>query len=151
MNAEIFRMPGHLINRAARQLQRIGDERYLRLGLAIAQVPVLRDLKDGNAKSQIELARLANVEQPTMAQLLGRMERDGLIRRSSNPRDKRSSLVRLTAKARTKLPEAMAVLLEGNTIALKGFSEREIASFTQLLARVNANLDEYRRQQEGAD
>jgi MarR family transcriptional regulator, transcriptional regulator for hemolysin len=145
MDSKLFKMPAHLINRAARHLQRIGDEAYQQLGLAIAQVPVLRDLKDGEAKSQTELARLANVEQPTMAQLLARMQRDGLIERSPNPLDGRGSLVRLTAKARARLPAAGAVLLHGNRIALKGFSEREIESLTRLLARVNANLDEYRR------
>ena len=44
------------------------------------------------------------MEQPTLAQLLARMERDDLIRRETDPQDKRSSLVSLTGIAVGRLP-----------------------------------------------
>jgi MarR family transcriptional regulator, transcriptional regulator for hemolysin len=141
MDPEIFRMPGHLINRSARLLLRLGEEQFRPLGLAIAQMPVLYALKDGGSMTQMELATLAKIEQPTMAQLLSRMERDGLIRRTPNPHDKRSSLVSLTSFALKKLPGAKKVLLEGNKEALQGFTEREIATLSRLLLRVVKNLD----------
>jgi len=90
---------------------------------------------------QTELARLAHIEQPTMAQLLGRMERDGLIRRAVNPLDGRSSLVSLTSLALKRLPAAREVLAEGNRLALEGFSEREIATLVRLLQRVLDNVE----------
>ena len=77
--------PGHLINRIARVSSRWADERFQTLGFAVAQMPVLIALSNGNAMTQKELAERAEIEQPTMAQLLARMERDGLIRRSANP------------------------------------------------------------------
>ncbi len=141
MDAEIFRMPGHLISRSARLLVRWGDPRFQKLGLAIAQVPVLYALRDGAALTQKQLASLARIEQPTMAQLLGRMERDGLIRRSANPDDQRSSLISLTKHAQKRLPRAKAILLEGNAQALRGFTEEEIAGLCGLLGRVVKNLD----------
>jgi MarR family transcriptional regulator, transcriptional regulator for hemolysin len=141
VDAEIFRRPGHLINRSAKLLLRWGDVRFQALGLTIAQMPVLYALKDGAALTQKELASLAQIEQPTMAQLLGRMERDGLIRRKPNPDDKRSSLIALSPLALKKLPKAKAVLLEGSSIALRGFTEREIATLSRLLLRVVDNLD----------
>lgn len=142
MDAEIFRKPGHLINRAARLLVRWGDVRFQELGLAIAQLPVLAALKDGSSLPQKELARLAHTEQPTMAQLLARMERNGLIRRTPDLVDKRSSLVSLTPAALKKLPRARTVLLTGNQEALVGFSEREIATLCRLLERVIHNLQQ---------
>ena len=84
---------------------------------------------------------MAHIEQPTMAQLLGRMERDGLIRRTTNPEDKRSSLVALTPLAVKKLPAAREVLREGNRQALDGFSEREIETLSRLLLRVLKNVE----------
>ena len=141
MEPETFRPPSFLINRAARLLTRWGEERFHALGLAIAQVPVLVALKDGASLTQKELARLARIEQPTMTDLLARMERDGLIRRSPNPDDKRSSLISLTPAALQKLPDARAVLVEGNTVALQGFTEEETATLSQLLRRVVKNLD----------
>lgn len=87
-----IRSPGHFISRIHRGMTRIGDARLKELGFATAQLPVLGALRDGRRLSQTELARLARVEQPTMAQLLARMERDGLIRREPDPSDRRSSL-----------------------------------------------------------
>ncbi len=141
MDAEIFRMPGHLISRSARLLARWGDQRFQELGLAIAQVPVLYALREGASLTQKELASLARIEQPTMAQLLGRMERDGLILRAANPDDQRSSLISLTKRARKRLPRAKEILLEGNAEALRGFTEEEVATLCGLLRRVVKNLD----------
>lgn len=138
---ETFRPPSYLINRSARLLTRWGEERFHALGLAIAQTPVLVALKDGTSLTQKELAGLAQIEQPTMTHLLARMERDGLIRRTPNPDDKRSSLISLTPFALQKLPDARAVLLEGNTVALQGFTDEEAATLSQLLRRVVKNLD----------
>jgi MarR family transcriptional regulator for hemolysin len=141
VDENIFRRPGHLINRLARLSLRWTEEHFEPLGLSTGQIPVLYLLKDGASLTQKELARLVRIEQPTMAQLLSRMERDGLIRRSENPDDKRSSLVSLTPLAFEKLPLASAVLTEGNEEALKGFTDREIATLSKLLLRLIRNLD----------
>jgi MarR family transcriptional regulator, transcriptional regulator for hemolysin len=141
VNADIFRTPGHLINRLSRLSLRWAEERLHPLGLATAQMPVLYALKDGVYLTQKELASLARIEQPTMAQLLVRMERDGLIRRTANPNDKRSSLISLRPLALKKLPQAKQVLIQGNKEALRGFTDREIETLSRLLRRVVKNLD----------
>lgn len=142
MDPEIFSKPGHWINRAARLHLRLGEPKLQQLGLAVAQLPVLGALKDGRSLSQTELARLVRIEQPTMAQLLARMERDGLIRRTPDPEDKRSSLISLTPAAIRKIPLARSLILKANEVSLEGFSEREIATLTRLLQRVVQNLED---------
>lgn len=132
--------PGRLITRLARLQARWLEGRVGALGLAPAQIPVLAVLKEG-ARTQTELARLIGTEQPTMAQLLGRMERDGLVRRVADPKDGRSALVLLTRKAERALPGARAVLAEGSVMALAGLSEREVATLTRLLGRVLENVE----------
>ncbi|MEJ0023937.1 MAG: MarR family transcriptional regulator [Alphaproteobacteria bacterium] len=134
--------PGHYIARIARAFTRIGDARLREVGFATAQLPVLSALKDGAKLSQAELARGARVEQPSMAQLLARMERDGHIRREPDPNDGRSSLIALTKEARAKLPAGQAILNAGNREALRGLSKEEIATFVSLLQRVLANAEE---------
>jgi MarR family transcriptional regulator, transcriptional regulator for hemolysin len=135
-------LPALLIAIAARQLSRINDERLRKLGLAVAQIPVLAALKDGAAIPQKELARLAGVEQPSMAQLLTRMERDGLIERRPNPDDGRSSLISLTPRALDQLDPGRQALLEGNADALRGMDAGDIETLTRLLKRVIANLSD---------
>ena len=137
---EPMRTPGHYFSRIARGLARIGDARLKELGFATAQLPVLTALKDGAALSQTELARWAKVEQPTMAQLLARMERDGIIRRDPDPRDRRASLVSLTDQARARLPAGRLVLEQGNRDATAGLSSQELDVLIDLLQRVLANI-----------
>ena len=137
--------PGHYFSRIARGLARVGDARLRPLGFATAQLPVLTALKNGERLSQGELARWARVEQPTMAQLLARMERDGLIRREPDPNDRRSSLVSLTEDARARLPAGREILRQGNRDATRGLSDGEVDTLLTLLRRVLANVEEMER------
>ncbi len=136
-----MRTPGHYFSRIARAFARVGDARLRELGFATAQLPVLTALKDGARLSQADLARWAKVEQPTMAQLLSRMERDGIVRRDRDPRDRRSSLVRLTDEAIGRLPAGRQILEAGNREAMQGLSEEEQALLIALLRRVLANAE----------
>jgi DNA-binding MarR family transcriptional regulator len=134
-------MPGHYFSRIARGIARIGDARLRALGFATAQLPVLTALKDGARLSQGELARWAKVEQPTMAQLLSRMERDGIVRREPDPADRRSSLISLTDQARANLPAGREILIRGNADMTKGLSDAEVSTLLSLLERVLANIE----------
>ncbi|GBR11043.1 MarR family winged helix-turn-helix transcriptional regulator [Acetobacter oeni] len=136
-----LRHPGHYFSRIARGLSRVGDTRLRELGFATAQLPVLTALKDGAQLSQAELARWAKVEQPTMAQMLARMERDGLIRRIPDPGDKRSSLISLTKKALEHLPAGRAILRQGNDDMTRGLTPEEIDILVSLLRRVLTNVE----------
>ena len=133
--------PGHYFSRISRGLARVGDVRLRELGFATAQLPVLTALKDGARMSQTDLARWAKVEQPTMAQMLARMERDGIIRREPDPSDRRSSLVSLTKQARARLPAGRAVLRQGNMEMTQGLSAQEVETLLALLRRVLANVE----------
>ncbi len=138
---DVLTTPGHLISLAARGFARLSEARLKPLGFGIGHLPVLVALRDGQADTQRDLARFAKVEQPPMAQMLARMERDGLIARTPDPADGRSSRIALTATAEARLPDAIDVLLKGNEEALAGFTEAETAQLTGLLQRVIANLD----------
>ncbi|SFK53350.1 MarR family winged helix-turn-helix transcriptional regulator [Lysobacter sp. cf310] len=133
--------PLRLIGQVNRAFARIVDGPLRELGFAIGQLPVLVSLKKVEALSQAELARLAQVEQPSMAQLLNRMERDGWVRRVPDPNDKRSRLISLTDRASERMPRAKAVMDATSRQALAGFSAKEKEQLAALLLRVNANLD----------
>ncbi len=47
-----------------------------------------------------ELARTEQVTQPRLTQLIGQLERDGLVVRDPDPRDGRAMLIQLTAQGR---------------------------------------------------
>jgi len=141
MNLDVLSTPGHLISLAARGFVRLSEERLKPLGFGVGHLPVLVALREGRAATQRDLARFAKVEQPPMAQMLGRMERDGLIRRTPDPADGRSSHITLTPIAETRMPVAVAALLKGNQEALRDFTDEEAGQLVALLMRLIANLD----------
>ncbi len=138
---ELFSTPAPLINMASRGLMRLAERRLKPFGASAGQLPVLYLLRDGGAMSQRDLARLARIEQPSMAQTLARMARDGLIRRAPDPTDGRSSLVSLTKKALARMPALRAALHAGRAELVEGFSDAEVATLCDLLKRLNRNLD----------
>jgi DNA-binding MarR family transcriptional regulator len=117
------------------------EQRLRPLDFGMAYLPVVIALKENGALLQKQLAQHARVEQPTMAALLARMERDGLISREPHPSDKRASQISLSAKAKERLPLAKERLGEIAEQATSGFSERERATLVALLRRVVNNLD----------
>lgn len=133
-------MPSILIPHAAKAIARRADAKLRDIGISTSQFPVLVALKDGARLTQKELALLANVEQPSMAQLLTRMERDGLIRREADPNDGRSSLISLTDTATNLFSPVRAILSQGNEEALAGFNDSEIEQLVALLHRVIGNV-----------
>jgi MarR family transcriptional regulator, transcriptional regulator for hemolysin len=129
------------INQSSRKLQRIQEGRLRPLGFGMSQMPVLHALEDGAAMSQKELAQRARVEQPTMAEMLARMERDGVVQRAPNPNDGRGSLTSLTRRSLVRLPKAKAELMDVERVATAGFSPEEKALLMTLLQRVISNLE----------
>src|SRR3546814_20906751 len=114
MDLDVLSTPGHLISLAARGFARLSEARLKPLGCGVGHLPVLVALQDGRASTQRDLARFARIEQPPMAQMLARMERDGLIRRAPDPADGRSSRITMTKATDARLPAAIVVFLRGN-------------------------------------
>ena len=142
MGLDALSTPGHLISLAARGFARLSEARLKPLGFGVGHLPVLVALQDGRVSTQRDLARFARIEQPPMAQMLARMERDALIQRTPDPADGRSSRIALTEFAQARMPDAIAALLRGNREALSGFTDEEAGQLVTLLHRLIRNLDQ---------
>jgi DNA-binding MarR family transcriptional regulator len=133
--------PLRIVGQAYRTFARIVDAQLRELGFAMSQLPVLIVLKQGKPMPQAELARIARVEQSSMAQLLNRMERDGLVERVADPTDKRSRLISLTELASRRMHKGKAIMDATVKIALQGFSAADIERLDELMRRINENLE----------
>ena len=130
---------GYLTNLTGRLLVR-ALERRLEGGFA-GPMPVFLALSDGKALPQKELARMAAVEQPTMANTLARMERDGLVSREPDPNDGRSTLLRLTRLGKTRADAALLAAGQVNTLAFSALKPAERPGFIDMLRRIIATLE----------
>jgi len=146
-DTDIDKNPLRLIGHINRTFTRVVDQPIKELGFAVSQLPVLVMLKRHGPSSQAELARVAQVEQPSMAQLLNRMERDGLVERVDNPDDGRSKLISLTKQAARQMPKGKAVMDAACQRALAGLSEAEQEQLHALLLRVSVNLEQAVREE----
>lgn len=135
------RSAGYMTNWAARLLARAIDRRLKEHGLSSGHLPVFFALGDGTAMTQKALAAAAAIEQPTMAATLSRMERDGLVRRAPDPKDRRSALVSLTPAALARVPAVREAVAAVNEQALSGLSEAEREAYLAMLARMVAALE----------
>lgn len=140
---------GYVVNHLARHLARALYERIAPLGVVPGQFAQLLALYEHDGITQQELCEIVGIEQPTMANTVGRMERDGLVERRPHPSDGRKRLIYLTDKA-SALEGALTEAAQSvNTLATGGLSKTDRSTLMRLIATVQANLDESTRSNEG--
>ena len=102
-------------------------------GVSQGQLPVLCCLLDEEGQTQAALREKIQVEQPTMANTLRRMERDGLINRIPCEQDRRQSRIFLTPKIH---PTVLALQEKRDQVLAqmtRKMSSKEIETFHRLL------------------
>jgi len=102
--------------------------------LSDQQWRVLRVLGEMGAVDTGCIARQAFILGPSLTGVLGRMERDGLIQRASDPNDQRRTVVRATAKGMDRVT-TLAATIEAH------YRQLELALGKQKLAQLYALLD----------
>lgn len=75
-----------------------------------------------------------------MAHTLKRMERDGLIARKPDPKDRRRAIITITARARSLQPSLVAAATDVNALAVSGIAAQEVDEFMSVIARLIDNL-----------
>jgi len=75
-----------------------------------------------------------------MTQVINRMERDGIVKRTPNALDKRSALVSLTDTAIARLQPAKKALMGVGESAITGLSDEDRAFLHTSLQHVGSNL-----------
>lgn len=135
-------VPTFWINHASRLLMRRFEQRLRPFGLSMAYLHVALTVQEHGPLQQKDLLRFIHVEQPTMAALLKRMERDRLITRKPDSKDARAQLVMLTSRANSALVNAKDAMAEVVDEALAGVPEPERASLVKTLRLVVRNLSD---------
>lgn len=132
---------GYQVNLLARLFEQALRRRIAVHGVVPGQFPALLALYEQEGRTQSELCQLVRIEQPTMANTLNRMQRDGLVSRSPDPADGRRSLVELTVRGRGLEQALIGAADSVNAEAADGLSDLEVETLLALLAKVAANLE----------
>jgi DNA-binding MarR family transcriptional regulator len=133
--------PGYLANYLARLFAQALARRIEPYGVTTGQFPVLLRLWEEEGATQTRLAAELAVEQPTMANTLKRMERDGLIERFPDPEDRRQARIHLTPRGRALEEVLLAGARETNAVALGESSAEDRERFFRFVRTMIDNLE----------
>ena len=140
MSFEKTRSAGYLANHMARLFAIRLTTEIEALRLAPAQFAALLQLWERDGRTQADLMEALDIEQATLANTLSRMERDGLIKRTPHPDDKRAKLIWLTDHARDLEGDAKRRASDVNNRALSSLSDQERDQFLDVMTKVIGNL-----------
>ncbi len=110
------------------------------VGLCSGQPRVLEYLITNDGCSQRDICNAWELDRSTVAGLVKRMERDGLLRTTAGEKDKRMKRVWLTQKGRDLWLEMSPAIQHMNEVAFDGFSKEEQEVFMDMLVRMHENL-----------
>ena len=131
---------GHLIALSARLFARALQERVLPQGVTVGQWSLLLHLWDEDGLNQKTLSRRVQIEEPTTARTLDRMERDGLVRRVRDTGDRRRINIFLTERGSQLRDELVPCAQEVNALATHGLSNQDKSKINSLLGYMIARL-----------
>ncbi len=124
----------HLLRRL-----RVEDEA---LGISAPRLSVLSVLVFAGPQRIGELARIEQVEPPTMTRLVDGLERDGYVARSPDPDDARAVVVAATERGREALIEGRRRRVESFGSMLGKLPARELAQLARGVQVLERVLDE---------
>ncbi len=130
-----------LISVAARLFARTLQTRLASHGVSAGQWPLLLYLWEQDGLSQKQLSRRVQIEEPTTTRTLGRMERDGLVFRKRDEKDRRRINVFLTMRGKELREELLPFAQEVNTLATHGLSDQDKTKINSLLTYIISRLE----------
>lgn len=102
---------------------------------------IMARLADDGPQRLGALATAFGLDPSTITRQVQSLERTGLAVRSTDPSDRRASILQLTEEGRDVLERTRAVRRERLYAVLGDWSDADIADFGRLLEQFNASLD----------
>lgn len=131
----------YLMNRLVGHLNRALERDLRSLGLTFQHWRVLAVLAARDDRAIAELADYAVVPHSTLSRLLTRMEREGLVARTTTEADLRLAKIHLTAKGRRTYERILPLAIGWRDVALAGMTTTDSRAALQLLKRMLTNLE----------
>lgn len=92
-------------------------------------------------QSQQSLADLVGDDKAATTRTLARLEQKGLVNRSSDPNDRRASLVSLTEAGKALRPVVQTAVITASAAMTGALSENEAKVFRSLLAKASSTIN----------
>jgi MarR family transcriptional regulator, transcriptional regulator for hemolysin len=133
---------GFLIHDVSRLRRTAFDQRMKPLGITRSQWWVLTGAsRHGEAGiTQTELAYVLDLGKVAVGGLIDRLEEGGFVERRSDPNDRRTNRIHLTAKGNSVLGKMQKVGIEMNARVMNGIPLEQQHQLAEMLHKMKANL-----------
>ena len=121
------------------RLQRSLDRRFLRFGMSVQEASVLLRCVEARSTTPGQLAVALGRDKGMITRFVDRLESSRLILRHTNPRDRRFSVIRPTAKGKQVASDLARVFDEIRKELFVGILEMEIQELSTMMARLHKN------------
>lgn len=132
---------------AARRWRSLLDEKLRPINQSSARMEAMSAILNSPTLSpQVDIARRLRIEGPTLTRMLDSLEKDGLVERLPDPKDRRTKLLRLTPEGEAALEQVFTIAREWRARLLDGFAEEDMEQATRfctaLVGRLDTGLDD---------
>jgi len=137
---------GQLLHGTARAWRQKLDARLKPMGLSQAKWRTLMHLSLAeDALTQAEIAARLGVEEPTVVNLLHRLEKEGWITRNSSPADRRCKMVLLGRRAQQVIAQINVTADKLRHELLGGIRQSDLQACMRVLARIRKRAEKSER------
>jgi MarR family transcriptional regulator for hemolysin len=141
-------MFGQLVHGTARAWRQKLDERLKPMGLSQAKWRTLMHLSlAGDALTQAEIAARLGIEEPTVVNLIHRLEKESWIIRKNSLYDRRCKMVLLGRRARRVIAEISATAAKLRQELLAGIPSGDVETCMQVLGRIQERAEKSDRRE----
>ena len=132
----LSRSPSHLLRRAEQFAAELFARSELHDGVTLRQTVLLAAIAEAEGASQSDLVRTTGVDRSTLAEMMARMEKKGLIARAAADDDGRAKSVRLTNEGRRRLDAVLPAIREVDRNLLAALPASRRTPFQAILAEL---------------
>jgi MarR family transcriptional regulator, transcriptional regulator for hemolysin len=135
---------GLVVNNAAKAFQKALDlELRKNVGVTLSQWRVVASLVQQPGLTQKEIADKVGVEGATLVPIIDKMEKEGLLKRKPDSKDRRVNRIYLTPKADSLWNSMIECAIHIRKVSTKDISEDKLEITLETLRKILKNLSTY--------
>ncbi|MCC6471457.1 MAG: MarR family transcriptional regulator [Alphaproteobacteria bacterium] len=133
---------GFLLHDVARLLRTRFEQKARGLGLTRAQWRALAHIERNPAINQARLAEILEVEPISLARLVDRLEKLGLVERRPHPTDRRMHTLHVARKSLPMIDKLHVLGAEAREEAMLGLAKADREALLEMLLHIKSNLSD---------
>ncbi len=133
---------GVLIMRASKAIDKTATlDMINQHGFTGSQWRVILALSINEGMNQKDIADMIFLETPTLVSAIDKMEKNGLVERRSDPKDRRNNKIFLTKKSKALIEPLVNFILEWRKLVTKNVSAKDLEITKEVLQKIAKNAD----------